>query len=118
MTFAGSRERTRLKRPWPAIVVQAFTTGINDEGVPNAVPETIRSSNGPSSAGSAMLTGVDAPLGVAERDRPRRLKKPTDFEEMAETAEIGVAGLLSTCCAAMLTREFWRDDGWEVVGVS
>lgn len=40
-----------------------------------------------------MLTGVDAPLGVAERDRPKRLKKPMDFEEIADTAVIGVDGL-------------------------
>ena len=67
--------------------------GINSNDVPKAVPEMIRSSNGPSSAGGAVLTGVDAPLGVAERDRPKRLKKPMDFEEIAETVVIGVDGL-------------------------
>jgi len=40
-----------------------------------------------------MLMGVDAPLGVAERDRPKRLKKPIDFEEIAETAPVGVNGV-------------------------
>jgi hypothetical protein len=39
-----------------------------------------------------MLTGVDAPLGVAERDRPRRLKKLIDFEEIVETVLVGVDG--------------------------
>jgi hypothetical protein len=67
--------------------------GINDSDVPKAVPEMIKSSSGPSSAGGATLTGVDAPLGVAERDRPKRLKKPMDFEEIVETAVMGVDGL-------------------------
>jgi hypothetical protein len=93
LTFAGSNERTRLKRPYPATVVQTLTVRINDRNVPNAVPETIRSSSGPSSAGDEMLIGVDAPLGVAERDRPKRLKKPMDLEEIADTALIGVNGL-------------------------
>jgi len=66
---------------------------INDNDIPNAVPEMIRSSIGPSSAGDAMLTGVDAPLGVAERDRPKRLKKPMDFEDIVDKAVIGVDGL-------------------------
>ena len=66
---------------------------INANDVPNAVPEMIRSSTGPSSAGGAMLTGVDEPLGVAERDRPKRLNKPMDFEENVDTAVIGVEGL-------------------------
>jgi hypothetical protein len=66
---------------------------INDWDAPNAVPETIRSSTGPSSVGCEMLMGVDAPLGVAERDKPKRLKKPIDFEEIAETALVGVNGV-------------------------
>ena len=37
--------------------------------------------------------GVDAPLGVAERDKPKRLKKPIDFEETEETALVGVNGV-------------------------
>jgi hypothetical protein len=60
---------------------------------PKAVPETIKSSIGPSSVGGAMVTGVDAPLGVAERERPKRLRKPIDFEEIEETVLVGVEGL-------------------------
>ena len=52
----------------------------------------IISSIGPSSAGAMTLVGVVAPLGVAARDRPRRLKKLLDFED-AETVLVGVAGL-------------------------
>lgn len=64
---------------------------------PKAVPETIRSSIGPSSVGGATAVGVVAPLGVAERERPKRLKKPIDFEEAEETVLVGVEGLESTC---------------------
>ena len=39
-----------------------------------------------------MLVGVVEPLGVAVRDRPRRLKKPLDFED-AESVLVGVGGL-------------------------
>lgn len=65
------------------------------EDEPNAVPEIIRSSTGPSSVGvgGAMLVGVDAPLGVAARERPKRLRKPIDFEEIEETVLAGVEGL-------------------------
>ena len=61
------------------------------------MPEIIKSSIGPSSVGGAMLMGVEAPLGVAERERPKRLRKPTDLEEIEETALVGVEGLESTC---------------------
>jgi hypothetical protein len=64
------------------------------EDKPNAVPEMIRSSIGPSSVGAgAILVGVDAPLGVAARERPKRPKKPIDFEEIKETALDGVEGV-------------------------
>ena len=63
------------------------------EDKPNAVPETIRSSIGPSSVGGAILVGVDAPLGVAARERPKRPRKPIDFEEIEETVLVGVEGL-------------------------
>lgn len=39
------------------------------------------------------LVGVVAPLGVAARDRPRRLKKLVLDLEDAETVLVGVAGL-------------------------
>lgn len=65
-----------------------------------------------------MLVGVDAPLGVAVRDMPKRLKKPNDLEEIEETALVGVDRLEYTCCAAMLSSEPWRDDALEAVGVS
>jgi len=71
---------------------------------PKAVPETIRSSIGPSSTGGAMLVGVDAPLGVVERDKPKRPKNPTDLEEI-EVALVGVSGLESNCCVATLRSE-------------
>jgi hypothetical protein len=96
-TFAGRRERTRLKRPCPADVDPLFS--INDmpggvgEDEPNAVPEMIISSIGPSSVGGAILVGVDAPLGVAARERPKRLRKPIDFEEIEEMVLAGVEGL-------------------------
>jgi hypothetical protein len=64
-----------------------------------------------------MLVGVVAPLGVAVRDRPRRLKKPLDFED-AEIVLVGVVGLDKTCCAATLSKEPWRDDALEADGVS
>jgi hypothetical protein len=97
LTFAGSKERTRLKRPWPA----NRYLGVEDnmqrgKDRPKAVPEMIRSSIGPSSVGGAMLVGVVAPLGVAERERPKRLRKPIDLEE-TEEAVLGVEGLASTC---------------------
>jgi hypothetical protein len=63
------------------------------EDKPNAVPEMIRSSIGPSPVGGAILVGVDAPLGVAERERPKRPKKLIDFEEIEETVLAGVDGL-------------------------
>jgi len=63
------------------------------EDKPNAVLEIIRSSIGPSSVGGAILVGVDAPLGVAARERPKRLRKPIDFEEIEETVLVGVEGL-------------------------
>jgi hypothetical protein len=63
------------------------------EDEPNAVPEMIRSSIGPSSVGGAMVVGVDAPLGVAERERPKRPRNPIDLEEIEETALAGVEGL-------------------------
>jgi hypothetical protein len=65
-----------------------------------------------------MLVGVDAPLGVVERDRPKRLKKPADFEEMEEMALNGVGGLESTCCAARLRSEPCLEGPLEGVGVS
>jgi hypothetical protein len=52
---------------------------------------------GPSSTGGAMLVGVDAPLGVATRDMPKRLKKPIDLEEIEETVLVGVDRLEYTC---------------------
>jgi hypothetical protein len=85
---------------------------------PKAVPEMIRSSIGPSSVGGTMLVGVDAPLGVADRERPKRLRKPIDFEEIEETVLIGVKGLESTCWAAKLRSEPWREEGLDGVGVS
>jgi len=51
-----------------------------------------------------MLVGVDAPLGVAERDKPKRPKNPSDFEEI-ELALVGVSGLESNCCVATLRSE-------------
>jgi hypothetical protein len=63
------------------------------EDKPNAVPEMIRSSIGPSSDGGAILVGVDAPLGVAVRERPKRPRKLIDLEEIEETALAGVEGL-------------------------
>lgn len=63
------------------------------EDKPNAVPEMIRSSIGPSSVGGAMLVGVDAPLGVAARERPKRPRKPIDLEEIEEMVLAGVEGL-------------------------
>jgi hypothetical protein len=61
---------------------------------PNAVPEIIRSSTGPSSVvGDAILVGVDAPLGVAARERPKRPRKPIDFEEIEEAVLAGVEGM-------------------------
>ena len=60
------------------------------------VPEMIRSSIGPSSVSGAMLVGVVAPLGVAERERPKRPRKQIDLEETDE-AVLGVEGLASTC---------------------
>lgn len=63
------------------------------EDKPNAVPEMIRSSIGPSSVGGAILVGVDAPLGVAARERPKRPRKLIDFEEIEETVLPGVEGL-------------------------
>lgn len=89
-----------MKRPWPAIrysVIKNDTQRDAGQDEPNAVPEMIRSSIGPSSVGGAMLVGVDAPLGVAERERPKRLKKPIDLEEVEEAVLIGVWGLESTC---------------------
>lgn len=102
LTFAGSRERTRLKRPCPVDVVHF--SGIEAGNInnmqgnvgkdkPNAVPEMIRSSIGPSSVGGAMLVGVDAPLGVAVRERPKRPRKPIDLEEIEEMVLAGVEGL-------------------------
>ncbi len=69
------------------------------EDEPNAVPEMIRSSIGPSSVGGAILVGVDAPLGVPARERPKRPRKPIDFEEIEETVLVGVEGVgpESTC---------------------
>jgi hypothetical protein len=96
--------------------VSGETTG-GARGVPNAVPETIRSSIGPSSVG-ARLVGVVEPLGVAARDRPKRLKKLVDLEEMEETVLVGVDGLKSTCCVATLRSEPCREDPLEGVGVS
>jgi hypothetical protein len=102
LTFAGSRERTRLKRPCPVNVIHCSGVeagNINDmqvnagEDKPNAVPEMIRSSIGPSSVGGTILVGVDAPLGVAARERPKRPRKPIDFEEIEETVLPGVEGL-------------------------
>ena len=87
-------------------------------GVPNAVPETIKSSIGPSSVEGARLVGVDAPLGVAVRDRPKRLKKPVDLEEMEEMALVGVKGLESACCAATLISEPCREGPLEGVRAS
>jgi hypothetical protein len=86
--------------------------------IPKAVPETIRSSIGPSSAGGAMLVGVDEPLGVTERENPRRPKKLVDLEEIVEAALVGVEGLRATCCAATLRSELWRDGVLEGRGVS
>jgi len=63
------------------------------EDKPKAVPEMIRSSIGPSSVGGAIVVGVDAPLGVAERERPKRPRKAIDFEEIEETVLAGVEGL-------------------------
>jgi hypothetical protein len=40
-----------------------------------------------------MVVGVDAPLGVAERERPKRPRNPIDLEEIEETALAGVEGL-------------------------
>ena len=77
----------------------------------------IISSIGPSSAGAMTLVGVVAPLGVAARDRPRRLKKLLDFED-AETVLVGVEGLARAWCAATLSNEPWRDDALEADGVS
>lgn len=68
--------------------------GIPEEDKPNAVPEMIRSSIGPSSVDGARLVGVDAPLGVAVRERPKRPKKPIDFEEIEEMVLVGVEGLV------------------------
>jgi hypothetical protein len=120
LTFAGSSDSTRLKRPCPDN--QTFVQvrrGIGVHGdVPKAVPEMIRSSIGPSSVGGAMVVGVDAPLGVVERDRPKRLKKLVDFEEMAEMALNGVGGLESTRCAARLRSEPFLEGPLEGVGVS
>jgi hypothetical protein len=65
-----------------------------------------------------MVVGVDAPLGVVERDRPKRLKKLVDFEEMAEMALNGVGGLESTRCAARLRSEPFLEGPLEGVGVS
>ena len=65
-----------------------------------------------------MLVGVDAPLGVATRDRPRRLKKPVDFEDIEETVLAGVDGLERACCTATLRSEPWREGALEGVGVS
>jgi hypothetical protein len=102
LTFAGSRERTRLKRPYPVDMIHYSGVeggNINDmqanagENKPNAVPEMIRSSIGPSSVGGAMLVGVDAPLGVAARERPKRPRKPIDLDEIEETVLAGVEGL-------------------------
>jgi hypothetical protein len=78
----------------------------------------IISSIGPSSVGGAILVGVDAPLGVAARDRPMRLKKPVDFEDIEETVLAGVNGLERACCAATLRSEPWREGALEGVGVS
>jgi hypothetical protein len=63
------------------------------EDKPNAVPEMIRSSIGPFSVVGTILVGVDAPLGVPARERPKRPRKPIDFEEIEETVLAGVAGL-------------------------
>jgi hypothetical protein len=94
LTFAGSRERTRLKRPCPVDAGNINDMQVNaGENKPNAVPETIRSSIGPSPVGGAILVGVDAPLGVAARERPKRPRKPIDFEEIEETVLVGVEGL-------------------------
>ncbi len=72
--------------------------GVGDDE-PNAVPEMIRSSIGPSSVGGAILVGVDAPLGVVARERPKRLRKPIDFEEIEEMVLAGVEGLeLESAC--------------------
>lgn len=65
------------------------------EDKPNAVPEMIISSIGPSSVGGAILIGVDAPLrvGVAARERPKRPRKLMDLEEIEEMVLAGVEGL-------------------------
>lgn len=91
-----------------------------EEDKPNAVPEMIRSSTGPSSDGGTILVGVDAPLGVAVRERPKRPRRPIDLEEIEETVLVGVEGLgvESALLAAMLRSEPWREDEMDGVGVS
>lgn len=64
------------------------------------------------------LVGVVAPLGVAARDRPRRLKKLVLDLEDAETVLVGVVGLARAWCAATLSNEPWREDALEADGVS
>ena len=85
LTFAGSKKRIRLNRPWPA----NHYLGIEDsmqrgKDRPKAVPKIIRSSIGLSSVSSVMLVGVVAPLGKVECERPKRLRKPIYLEETDE----------------------------------
>ncbi len=64
-----------------------------------------------------MLVGVVEPLGVAARERPRRLKNPLDLED-AEMVLVGVVGLDRSCCAATESREPCREGALDADGVS